>query len=76
MQNVKNIANNNGVGHIDEAVMTMKSQVYTSHKGVAMNSLNNSTQQKTRIFINQYYDPNSHQMTQKRSRALRISCDS
>jgi hypothetical protein len=44
MQNVKNIANNNGVGHIDEAVMTMKSQVYTSHKGVAMNSLNNSTQ--------------------------------
>lgn len=58
------LANENFVGHIDEAIVTLKSTAYTSHGGTQGNSLAGNSSQKIRIFVSQLADqpqrPNIH----------------
>ena len=50
------LANENFVGHIDEAILTLKGGAYTSHGGTQGNSLPGSSSQKIRIFVSQLSD--------------------
>jgi hypothetical protein len=73
LKDVGHVANDGYVGHIDEVVLTMKSQVYTSH-GQQNSSASN---QKTRIFISTFNQPNqSASQTFQKGKPLRLSYDS
>lgn len=73
LKDVGHLANDSQVGHIDEVVLTMKSQVYSSH-GQQVNSASN---QKTRIFISTFNQANTTaSQTFQKGKPLRLSYDS
>jgi len=72
-----NVANDSFVGHIDEAILTMKSSVYTSHGGLQGNTMASSQSPKIRIFISKLSDHLSDtNQNLQRAQALRFSYDS